>query len=237
MAGEPTSESSGPGEPKGRASDPAWGLVASRQHRWPATLAIAAAVALTVVLPDPLFYGPRWVLPAVEGVLAIPLTVVSPFRHRDERASARWLSLVLIGIAEVANLISLALLVRAIIDGSGISGHQLVIAAVEIYLTNVLLFGLWFWELDRGGPGGRMRPDHSEPDFLFPQMVTPGSAPDKWSPNFVDYLYVSFTNATAFGPTDTMPLTRAAKVLMALESTAALLTVTLVAARAVNILK
>ncbi|MGH9128675.1 MAG: hypothetical protein ACRDY2_06860 [Acidimicrobiales bacterium] len=219
------------------ALDPAWGVVASREHRWPATLAVAAAVALTVALPDPLFLGPRWVLPAVEAALAAPLLVVSPFRHRDEPPVTRWMSLALIGLAEVANLISLSLLVQAIINGSNIGGHQLILAAVEIYLTNVLLFGLWFWELDRGGPGARMCIDHREPDFLFPQMVTPDSAPKAWNPNFVDYLYVAFTNATAFSPTDTMPLTRAAKTLMTLESAAALLTVTLVAARAVNILK
>ncbi len=226
----------GPSAP-GKSLDPAWGVAADREHRWPATLAVAAAVALTVALPNPLFLGPRWVLPAVEAALAAPLMVVSPFRHRDEPVVARWASLVLIGLAEVANLISLALLVSAIINGSNISGHQLVLAAVEIYLTNMALFGLWFWELDRGGPGARMRLDHREPDFLFPQMVTPESAPPGWHPNFVDYLYVSFTNATAFSPTDTMPLTLAAKALMATESLAALLTMTLVAARAVNILK
>ncbi len=223
-------------EPATKSLDPAWGLVSDREHRWPATLAVAAAVALTVVLPDPLFYGPRWVLPAVEGVLAVPLTVVSPFRHPDEGAFARFGALALIGIAEIANLISLALLVQAIINGGGVSGRQLVLAAVEVYMTNMFLFGLWFWELDRGGPGARMRTDHRQPDFLFPQMTTPKTAPN-WHPNFVDYLYLSFTNATAFSPTDTMPLTRTAKTLMALESTAALLTVTLVAARAVNILK
>lgn len=220
-----------------KSLDPAWGVVADREHRWPATLAVGLAVALTVTVPDPLILGPRWVLPAVETILAAPLMVISPFRHRDEPAVARWLSLVLIGFAEVANLISLGLLVHAIVDGAGINGHQLVLAAVEIYLTNVLLFSLWFWELDRGGPGARMCLDHRQPDFLFPQMVTPEAAAAGWHPSFFDYVYVSFTNATAFSPTDTMPLTPAAKALMAVESSAALLTVTLVAARAVNILK
>lgn len=220
----------------GKVLDPAWGVVAGRERRWPATLAIAVAVALTVTLPSPLLYGPRWVLPAVEAALAVPLTVVYPFRHRDEQPVARWLSLVLIAIAEIANLISLVLLVQAIVSGTSISGQSLVVSAGEIYLTNMILFGLWFWELDRGGPAARMRPDHREPDFLFPQMLTSQAAPG-WTPSIVDYLYVSFTNATAFSPTDTMPLTRVAKALMALESAGALLTVTLVAARAVNILK
>jgi hypothetical protein len=100
----------------------------------------------------------------------------------------------------------------------------------------VIVFGLWYWELDRGGPSARHDPHHREPDFLFPQMATPGSARPDWAPGFLDYLYVSFTNATAFSPTDTMPLTPLAKSLMAVQSAASLLTVALVAARAVNIL-
>jgi uncharacterized membrane protein len=105
-----------------------------------------------------------------------------------------------------------------------------------IWLTNVIIFGLWYWELDRGGPGARCAPVHREPDFLFPQMVNPGTAPKGWTPNFLDYLYVSFTNASAFSPTDTMPLTEMSKILMLVQSLASLLIVALVAARAVNIL-
>jgi hypothetical protein len=100
----------------------------------------------------------------------------------------------------------------------------------------VIVFGLWYWELDRGGPSARHDPHHREPDFLFPQMATPGAARPDWAPGFLDYLYVSFTNATAFSPTDTMPLTPLAKGLMGVQSAASLLTVALVAARAVNIL-
>ena len=109
--------------------------------------------------------------------------------------------------------------------------------AIQIWLTNVIVFGLWYWELDRGGPGARCRENHREPDFLFPQMSTPAAAPPSWAPRFLDYLYVAFTNATAFSPTDTLPLTAWAKVLMAIQSLASLLTVALVAARAVNILQ
>jgi len=98
------------------------------------------------------------------------------------------------------------------------------------------VFALWYWELDRGGPDARRRPRHRQPDFLFPQMVTPACAGPRWAPGFVDYLYVSFTNATAFSPTDTMPLTPWAKMLLLLQALASLLTVALVAARAVNIL-
>ncbi len=214
----------------------AWGVPAEREPRWPASIAVAAAVALTVTLPNRLVYG-RWTLLVVEAILVVPLTIAFPLRRRDEPTAVRWLSLALIAVAEVANLISLGLLVHRILEGSAATGRQLVVAAIQIYLTNVLLFGLWFWELDRGGPGERMHLHHRQPDFLFPQMVTPEAAPDHWTPGFVDYLYVSFTNASAFSPTDTMPLTAAAKLLMLVESTAAILTVAIVAARAINILK
>ena len=109
-------------------------------------------------------------------------------------------------------------------------------ASVPIWLTNVIAFGLWYWEIDRGGVTARMLPGHREPDFLFPPMVTPAAAPN-WTPRFLDYLYTSFTNATAFSPTDTMPLTSRVKLLMMVQSLASLLTVALVVSRAVNILK
>ena len=106
---------------------------------------------------------------------------------------------------------------------------------MPIWLTNVIVFGLWYWELDRGGPATRQQASHRQPDFLFPQMSTPGSAPG-WTPAFVDYLYTSFTNATAFSPTDTMPLTVWAKLLFMVQSLASLVTVAVVISRAVNIL-
>jgi hypothetical protein len=198
---------------------------------------VAVAVVLTATLPPPFFHGPRWLLPAIEAALVVPLTVVAPYRQGNEPRMVRWLSLSLIAIVELANLVSLGLLVDAILRGTTASGRELISSAIQIYVTNILVFALWYWELDRGGPGGRLLADHREPDFLFPQMVTPKSAPHGWTPNFVDYLYVSFTNATAFSPTDTMPLTAAAKLLMLVEAVGALLTVAVVAARAINIIR
>jgi uncharacterized membrane protein len=136
----------------------------------------------------------------------------------------------------VANVISLVRLVDLLLNGQVRNGHALIWYAVQIWFTNVLVFGLWYWELDRGGPAERAGTHHREPDFLFPQMANPGCAPPRWNPSFLDYLYVSFTNATAFSPTDTLPLTEWAKVLMMVQSLASLITVALVAARAVNIL-
>jgi hypothetical protein len=122
------------------------------------------------------------------------------------------------------------------LKGGKAGGHPLILAGIVLWVTNVLLFGLWYWELDRGGPIARQLDPDALPDFLFPQMTEPRLAPEGWRPIFVDYLYTSFTNATAFSPTDTMPLTPIAKVLMTVQSAAALVTVALVLARAVNIL-
>jgi hypothetical protein len=114
--------------------------------------------------------------------------------------------------------------------------HDLILAGIVLWVTNVLLFGLWYWELDGGGPLQRASGKDAAPDFLFPQMADPRTAQDGWRPSLIDYLYVSFTNATAFSPTDTMPLTPIAKLLMTVQSIASLITVGLVFARAVNIL-
>src|SRR5207248_5771809 len=135
-----------------------------------------------------------------------------------ETVAHRVAALVLIAIVNAANVASLVLLVNHLLNGGSSDGTQLIFAAIQIWLTNVIVFGLWYWELDRGGPSARCRTSHREPDFLFPQMTTPAAAPPNWAPRFLDYLYVAFTNATAFSPTDTMPMTPWAKILMAIQS-------------------
>ncbi|MFN2569917.1 MAG: hypothetical protein ABR564_10025 [Candidatus Dormibacteria bacterium] len=197
---------------------------------------MAAAVLLSVSLPEKLTPGPRWLFAAIELVLLIPLTFGSPRRHHTEAAAIRVTSMALIGIVNLANFLSLSFLVHLLLTGGRANGHELILAAIQIWITNVLIFGLWYWELDRGGPGARTDPHQGPPDFLFPQMGTPALASPAWRPNFLDYLYVSFTNATAFSPTDAMPLTALVKTLMAAQALISLVTVALVAARAVNIL-
>jgi uncharacterized membrane protein len=215
----------------------AWGVAARSEPRWPASLAVVVAIALYFTLPSRFVLGPMWLIPALEGAALIPLSLFAPRRTPKETPWAQVLAVVLIAIVNVANVVSLIALVRVILAHSkDLTGAQLLVTAASIWLTNVIIFALWYWELDRGGPDERMSGAHREPDFLFPQMSTPGCTPQNWTPAFIDYLYVAFTNATAFSPTDTMPLTPWAKTLMMIQSIASLLTITLVAARAVNIL-
>jgi len=217
----------------------AWGWSSKAEPRWPAQIAIVVAIGLYILLPGKLTVnlGPRWVVPALLGALSLVLIVVSPNHITRDSKQIRVAAITLIGLINLINFVSLGELIHALLyKTAAIPGRQLIISSVPIWLTNVIVFGLWYWELDRGGPARRLTDGHRRPDFLFPQMSTPGSAELGWTPKFFDYLYTSFTNSTAFSPTDTMPLTYWAKTLMALQSTASLLTVALVVSRAVNIL-
>jgi hypothetical protein len=211
--------------------------VTSGEHRWPATLAVVAVLGLHVTLPQQLTLVPAWVLPALLACLLVPLLVGEPRRHPGAARWSRRLSLALLGLLAAAHLATIALLVMLIVDRSvDLDGAELVRTAASLWATNVVVFGLTFWELDGGGPERRASGEHRPADFLFQQVATPGSMFPGWRPEFVDYLYVSTTNATAFSPTDTMPLTHRAKLLMGLQSTVALATVALVAGRAVGLL-
>ena len=215
----------------------AWGVASRGEPRWPALLATATAAALQVILPETLIrgLGNRALIPALEGGLILVILIANPGRISEEEKRLRIIGLSLIALITIANVVSLVELIHALLYGTKAGGRPLVYASVPIWLTNVIVFGLWYWELDRGGPAARLQMSHRRPDFLFPQMSTPGSAPG-WTPNFLDYLYTSFTNATAFSPTDTMPLTAWAKSLFMVQSLASLVTVAVVISRAVNIL-
>lgn len=214
---------------------------ARHESPWPAAAAILAALLLYLSLPDKLTLGPTWVVPMLEVILLVPLALTRPHRNLIQSRRRRRLAIVLTGLLSAANAATLALLVHSLLnpDSAGsVQGRPLVLAAIVIWLTNVAVFALWYWELDAGGPSARVgqTPGRS-PDFLFPQMSSPECAPPDWHPTFVDYLFTSFTNASAFSPTDTMPLSRWAKTLMMLQAAASIVTVVLVASRAVNILK
>ena len=179
-----------------------------------------------------------WLIPLVaEAPLLLLLTLERP-RRRLEQAGRRRMAVVsALVLISVANALLLVGLVASLVRDPTSSGRQLLLEASAVWGTNVVVFGLWFWILDRGGPVRRRRPDPPPPDFQFPQLENPQLAEPGWHPRFVDYFYVSFTNSIAFSPTDAMPLTRPAKLLMLSGSAVSALTVLLVAARAVNILK
>ncbi|MFF1422979.1 hypothetical protein [Streptomyces sp. NPDC058280] len=217
---------------------PAWRRVTRGELRWSSAVAVLAAIALQWALPERLSLRPEWLLPALETALLIALVAANP--HRIDRASRlyRAAGLALIALISAANAFSAVYLVAGLIRGTGGAEDPgaLLSSGGSIWLTNVIAFALWYWEWDRGGPVARSNATRAYPDFLFPQMQTPDLATPHWEPAFPDYLYLSFTNATAFSPTDVMPLTRWAKMLMLLQAVVSLLIVILVVARAVNIL-
>lgn len=220
-----------------RAAGRTGAVLQRRDPYWPAQLAVLGALALNLTLPDKLTLGPAWLLPAVEGVLLAALVLSTPWGDPPRHSAARRrLALGLTGLVSAVNLASLILLSHYLLQGGKEGGHALILAGVVLWLTNVLIFSVWFWELDRGGPVTRALQPQATPDFLFVQMTESHVAPEGWRPGFLDYLYTAYTNATAFSPTDTMPLTGMAKALMTVQSLAALITVGLVVARAVNIL-
>ena len=207
------------------------------EPHWPPQLTVVAAIALQLLLPNRLFAGPKWILPALEGVVLVALFVSSPQRLVAPHSVRRALMLALTALMAIANGISLVLLAHRLLHHEVVNGHELIIAGTEIWLTNVLLFGFWYWELDRGGPGRRAAGLDGPPDFQFPQMTDEiAKLYPRWRPLFVDYLYLALTNATALSPTDTMPLTPQAKLLMSGQSLISLVTIGLVVSRAVNIL-
>jgi uncharacterized membrane protein len=217
---------------------PAWLRETPGEARWPVAIVVLVAIGLQLVIPARLSVSPTWLPPAVELALLVLLVIANPRRiERDERW-IRFASLALVAVASFANAWSAFQLVRGLVLGRERSTALLLLTVGgAIWLTNVIVFALWYWELDRGGPVARSKGIHEYPDFLFPQMQMPVLAPEHWEPGFLDYLYVSFTNATAFSPTDTMPLSRWAKMLMLGQASVSLATVALVVARAVNILK
>jgi uncharacterized membrane protein len=203
---------------------------------WEPQLVVACTIVLQLGLSPQVTIGPSWLFPSLEGVLLLGLIIASPQAKAKHSRFRRYAAVGMIGFVSAANIVSLVLLCHYLLRGGKENGHQLILSGIVLWATNVLLFGLWYWEIDRGGPAARALGEEDMPDFLFPQMDKPEFAAPDWRPALVDYLYVSFTNATAFSPTDTMPLTKTAKWLMSAQALAALVTIGLVVARAVNIL-
>ncbi len=208
----------------------------SREPFWPAQLTVLAAIGLQLALPQRLTAGPTWLVPALEGVLLAGLVIVNRNQIEDEHPRRRRVALGLTALVTAANIYSLSALTHLLLHRNVANGRELIVSGVLIWLTNFLIFALWYWEMDRGGPGRRAAGRDQAPDFLFPQMSDDRIEPLEWRPRFLDYLYVSLTNATAFSPTDTMPLTAPAKGTMGVQALVSLVTIGLIVSRAVNIL-
>ncbi len=222
-----------------RKAVPAWRRVTQGEPRWHVGIVIVAAIGLQLPLPGRLvLIRPVWVLPAIQGLLFVILTGLNPNRIDRESRLLRGLSLTLVGALSLANAWSAGRLVVGLVRGTqGNTAGPLLISGGIIWLTNVIVFALWYWEFDRGGPVARANATRLYPDFQFVQMTTPQMAPPSWEPIFFDYLYLAFTNAAAFSPTDVMPLSRWAKAAMLAQSVVSIVTVALVVARAVNVLR
>jgi hypothetical protein len=236
-----------------RVASGARNLVASNTDLWLARGAVLVIVALQFLLVNDLTPMPRWLMPSLELALLLPLSVVTAWSigvtkrvADDESPSDLWETvarhrnmirvafLFLTGLVSIANLWSLAGLVQAIMRGQAGSGKSLLIDALNIWITNIIIFSLWYWNLDRKVPSPKAE---LFPDFVFTQQTLPPKLTRRaYMPGYIDYLFLAFTNATAFSPSDTFPLTARAKLLMMFQALISLVTIALVASRAVGIL-
>jgi hypothetical protein len=204
-----------------------------REPRWPAFIAMLAAAGVYLALPEPLSLGPSWVLSAIIALLMIPIVLSD---RRGNHSVTRILTLIANGIITVAMVASLIFLVRGIPQHAE-SPKALLRSASALWVANILVFALWYWKLDAGGPLGREGPKGmANSSFLFPQMLSRDGQDSSWTPHFVDYLFLAFNTSTAFSPTDTSVLSRGAKIGMMAQALISLMIVALLAARAVNIL-
>lgn len=221
------------------------------EPRWHASLAVLAALVLYITLPPRLTLGPIWLFPMLVLALLVPLSIFGPRRHAETRRLRFW-GILLIAIVNLFNVVSVGLLINGFFHPARItelnSAAILLRHGTQVWLTNIIVFGLWFWELDGDGPEARAHAtaaiEFRNADFLFPQMQMffmggkslPCIEPN-WKPQFLDYLYLAFTNSTAFSPADVMPLSRWAKALMTIEAIISLATIAIVLARSVSLIQ
>jgi hypothetical protein len=216
---------------------PSWLRPGDPESRLPVLSALIVAIALQLAIPKSYTVVPRWPLIALELLLVVVLVGLNPLRLSRPTTFGKWASYVLLAAITIDNTLSALVLDIRILAGE-VSNKAAVLlgSGGAIFVTNVIVFGIWYWELDRGGPFARREGARPYPDFMFPQMTERELAPPNWRPEFADYLYVSITNVVAFSPTDTMPMARWAKAMMSVQAMVSLTTLALVIARAVNVL-
>jgi uncharacterized membrane protein len=216
----------------------AWQRSTPGETRWTVTTVVVVTLGLQLLLPRELVLWPGWLLPALSGLLVLVLMAMNPGRLDRRNSAERLVSLALVAAISVVNGASAVELVTGIVTGAIRSSPVSVLtSAAIVYWTNIVVFSLWYWEFDRGGPALRANGDSQYADFMFPQMDEPRLAPPEWEPRYFDYLYLSFTNATAFSPTDVMPLKVWAKLTMMAQAAISLVIALLVVAWSVNALK
>ena len=211
------------------------------EQRWPVALAVSVYIGITIALrvaqPHREALGPPWLVPGIELAMLAALVAADPAHVEGRRRWLRPIAIALVFSLVVVALLSTGVLITDLIRGGKVtaSASALLASGALIWLGNVLVFSLLYWLLDSGGPLARYRGERKYPDFAFSQQMSPELAPPDWRPQYVDYLILGLTTSTAFSPTDVMPLSRWAKLTMALQSLIALTVVGLVIARAVNV--
>jgi len=208
------------------------------EARWPMAMAVIVAVGLQLCKPEWLLISPRWISPIVWSMLLCSLILADPGKIDDRSRRLRVLSIVLVSLMALGALEATVALVGELIHGGANtdSAATLLTASAIVWGQNGIAFSLLYWEFDGGGSAARAHGLPKFPDFAFPQTLTPEVAPPEWRPRFVDYLYLGFTNATAFSPTDVMPLSPWTKLLMAVQAMESIAILVLVVGRAVNVL-
>ena len=220
---------------------PAWQRPTDGEHIFGVCVAIVVAIGLMLALPPRISNKPHWLLPGIAVMLLVVILMSArEVRLHTPHKALRVVGIVLIGLLSLANASSGARLVVDILRGEGLAADdnptKLLLAGGAIWLTNVIVFAIWYWGADRGGAVQRALATDPNPDLLFPQMQLDKPWTQDWEPEFVDYLFFSFTNAAAFSPTDVMPLARWAKLMMMGQAAISIMLIVLVVADAVNTL-
>lgn len=217
---------------------PAWRRQTRSEHRWLAVVVVVGTIALQILLPNEFVLRPRWLLPGLSTLLVVTLLLINPGRIGRHGRMERTVALFLVAMVSVTNAASAVQLAEGILRGTITNRPtSVLVSAGIVYWTNIVVFSLWYWEFDRGGPARRASGANQDPDFVFPQMSSPQLTRKDWEPRYPDYLYLAFTNATAFSPTDVMPFRPWAKVLMMVQAVISLMLALLVVAWAVSALK
>jgi hypothetical protein len=208
------------------------------ESRWPPALTLLVAIVVPLLLPDRFSWGPKWCEPALLAALLVAHTIADPGRIDRESRATRAIGIGLVAVLVAGSAAQAVVLIAELVGGNQTlnSADALLSSGALIWLNTIIAFTFLYWEIDGGGPVVRAHRGAKYPHLAFAQHTNPDLAPPDWRPLFLDYLYLGLTNATAFSPTDVMPLRHWAKLTMGAQALISLIILGLVIARAVNIL-